>query len=479
MFRCIQVTQHLPNTIGPLCSLIMLALTWPLAEALAQDQSRAPNVVIIYTDDQGSLDLGSYGAQDIRTPELDALAREGIVFTNMYAPSAVCSASRAGLLTGMIPNRVGIPANVSSTRGEPGMSANVVTLAEHFAQAGYRTGHIGKWHLGYSHETMPNAQGFQYSWGYMTGVIDPYSHFFYWEGPPAHDLWRNGREIWEPGRNFLELTRIELAQFLETEDKRPFFLYWAPNLPHYPLQPSQSSLGLFQHLDEPRRTYAASLAEFDDLFGWFRRKLISAGVADNTLIIFQSDHGHSVEERATWGAGFAGNLRGHKASFFEAGLKVPAIFFDPTGASGEPGKRVAIASAMDWVPTLLDIIGLTGTRFEEFDGRSLVDVLADAEEPSPHEGLYWQLGKDPELSQWAVRVGDWKLIGNVFETKPPPGVSMLDDTDRDLFLVNLLTDPGERLNVVAQNSQKVEDLMALRQRFLMSLRDSAGDISND
>jgi arylsulfatase A len=479
MFQNLQGKVRISNTQALLCSLIVSAVTWPLTGAFAEIQSNPPNIVIIYTDDQGSLDLGSYGAVDILTPELDALAREGIRFTNMYAPSAVCSASRAGLLTGMLPNRVGVTANVSSTRGKPGMAGQVVTLAEHFALAGYRTGHIGKWHLGYSPETMPNAQGFEYSWGHMSGVIDPYSHFFYWEGPPAHDLWRNGHEIWEPGTRFAELARRELALFLEKGNRRPFLLYWAPKVPHYPLQPSQSSLGSFPHLSEPRRSYVASLAEFDHLFGWFRKKLAAEGLAENTLIIFQSDQGHSVEERASWGAGYAGNLRGHKASFFEAGLKVPAIFFDPTGKTGKPGERDAVASAMDWLPTLLDIVGIAGAELDKFDGRSLVAVLADMEEPSPHDSLYWQLGNDPKLAPWAVRAGDWKLLGNVYETKPPPGVLALNEADRNLFLVNLQSDPSERQNLAGSRVSKAEELLAIRERFLRSLQNSIGDLSND
>lgn len=479
MFQSMKITDQLLQVRGPLSALLLVLLAWPQTGAYAEIRNSPPNIIIIYTDDQGSLDLGSYGAKDIRTPDLDALAREGIRFTNMYAPSAVCSASRAGLLTGMLPNRVGIPANVSSVRGKPGMASKFVTIAEYLAKAGYRTGHIGKWHLGYTPETMPNAQGFQYSWGHMSGVIDPYSHFFYWEGPPAHDLWRNGREIWEPGSQFSELTKKELAQFIEKKDERPFFLYWAPTTPHYPLQPSQSALALFSHLSEPRRSYAASLTELDNLFGWLRRKLSSEGFSDNTLIIFQSDQGHSVEERATWGAGYAGPMRGHKASFFEAGLKVPAIFYDPMGDSGQPGERDAIVSAMDWLPTLLDIAGVAATPVDTFDGRSLVSVLADTEAPSPHENLYWQLGNDPELAPWAVRAGDWKLLGNVYETKPPPGVLMLDDEDRNLFLVNLRTDPGERLNLAASQPRRVEDLLSVRKQFLRSLQNTLGDFDDE
>ena len=454
-------------------------LSWPDTGAFAETGHNRPNIVIIYTDDQGSLDLGRYGATDISTPEIDALAREGIYFTNMYAPSAVCSASRAGLLTGKMPNRVGVSANVSSIRGKSGMAAEAITLAEYLGRAGYRTGHIGKWHLGYTHETMPNSQGFHYSWGHMTGVIDSYSHFFYWEGPPAHDLWRNGREVWESGRHLLELTQRELSQFLEKEDTRPFFLYWAPNLPHYPLQPRQSALAAFSHLSEPRRSYAASLMELDDLVGWLRRKLAIEGFANNTLIIFQSDQGHSVEERAAWGAGYAGEMRGHKASFFEAGLKVPAIFYDPSGETGEPGERDAVVSAMDWLPTLLELVGLGVANAETLDGRSLIAVLADKAEQSPHVNLYWQFGDDPESAPWALRSGDWKLLGNVYETKRPPGVSVLSDSDQKLFLVNLREDPGERINIAASRPEKLEELLTDRARFSRLLRSSAGTFDND
>ena len=478
MFKNIMLVRHSRSILCLLGSIFIGTFTSAQEGAPAEIRNKLPNIVIIYTDDQASLDLGSYGAKDLRTPELDALAQEGIRFTNMYAPSAVCSASRAGLLTGMLPNRVGVPANVSSTRGQSGMAGEAVTMAEYLTAAGYRTGHIGKWHLGYTPETMPNAQGFEYSWGHMSGVIDRYSHFFYWEGPPAHDLWRNGHEIWESGSLFSDLTKKELAQFLEQEDERPFFLYWAPGTPHYPMQPKQSTLTLFSHLSEPRRSYAATLAELDHLFGWLRKKLSSEGLSDNTLIVFQSDQGHSVEERAAWGAGYAGNLRGHKASFFEAGLKVPALFFDPSGDLGPSGERDAVVSAMDWLPTVLDIAGVAVTAGHTLDGKSLVTVLADPNEASPHDSLYWQLGNDVSSAPWAVRAGDWKLLGNVRETKPPPGAPVLNNADRKLFLANLRSDPGERQNLIASQSRKVTELLGVRERFLRSLQSSLDDLDN-
>jgi len=186
-----------------------------------------PNVVLIYTDDQGSVDAGCYGSEDLHTPAIDRLADTGIRFTNMYAPSAICSASRAGLLTGRIPTRAGVPGNVPSTKGQAGMPAAEITLAELLRDNGYATGHIGKWHLGYTPETMPNAQGFDYSFGHMGGCIDNYSHFFYWYGPNRHDLWKQGREIWRDGEYFGDLMVEECKSFITRRKAKPFFVYWA------------------------------------------------------------------------------------------------------------------------------------------------------------------------------------------------------------------------------------------------------------
>ena len=195
-----------------------------------------PNVIVIYSDDQGSLDLNCYGSTDLDTPNLDRLAEEGIRFTQMYSPSAICSASRAGLLTGRFPARAGVPGNVSSTQGVPGMPSNEITLAELLKTQGYTTGHVGKWHLGFTPDTMPNGQGFDSSFGHMGGCIDNYSHFFYWVGPNRHDLWRNGTEIHRDGEFFLDMMVQEGQKFIKANQDKPFFLYWAINAPHYPMQ---------------------------------------------------------------------------------------------------------------------------------------------------------------------------------------------------------------------------------------------------
>jgi len=182
----------------------ILILIYALNPAITTAQKLAvkPNVIIIYTDDQGTIDANCYGAKDLYTPNIDRLANSGVLFTQFYAAAAICSASRAALLTGKTPLNAGLPGNASAIRGEAGLPTEQITIAETLKKNGYKTGHIGKWHLGYSDKTMPLAQGFDYSFGHIAGCIDNYSHFFYWNGPNKHDLYRNGKEV--KGLDFLK-----------------------------------------------------------------------------------------------------------------------------------------------------------------------------------------------------------------------------------------------------------------------------------
>ena len=190
-----------------------------------------PNIIIIFADDQGYQDLGCFGSPNIKTPHIDRMAGEGMRFTNFYSGYCVCSASRASLMTGCYQPRLSMP-GVLGPRSRVGLHPDEVTIAEVLKTRGYATAIIGKWHLGYTPETMPNGQGFEYSFGHMGGCIDNYSHFFYWNGPNRHDLWRNGTEIWEDGRFFPDMMAEECSQFLEAHTEQPFFLYWAINVPH-------------------------------------------------------------------------------------------------------------------------------------------------------------------------------------------------------------------------------------------------------
>jgi arylsulfatase A len=425
------------------------------ASVAAQER---PNVLLIYTDDQGSIDLNCYGATDLITPHVDGLAESGVRFTQMYAPSAICSSSRAGLMTGRYPARAGVPGNVSSMEGVPGMPTTEVTIAEMLRAAGYATGHVGKWHLGYTPDTMPNGQGFDYSFGHMGGCIDNYSHFFYWNGPNRHDLWRNGTEVWEEGHYFPDLMVDECLQFLEAHREQPFFLYWAINVPHYPLQGTAYWRARYTHLDAPRRMYAEFVSTMDERVGRVLDRLDALGLREKTLVIFQSDQGHSTEERAFFGGGNAGPYRGAKGCLFEGGIRVPSIVSLP-GVIPEGEVRGQLATGCDWLPTIAAFTGAALPK-AHLDGASIRDVILSADAASPHESFLWVLGGGAN-PQWVVREGDWKLLGNPRDTSHQ---GELTDQDK-LFLANLADDPAESTNVAADHVEIVRRLHARYEAF--------------
>ncbi len=461
-----QARFHRPTFIFVATILSVVATISVVAAPVAAQEKRPtrPNVLLIYTDAQGSVDLNCYGAQDLATPHLDALAARGVRFTQMYAPSAICSASRAGLLTGRFPARSGVPGNVSSQKGRPGMPAEQVTMAEMFQAAGYATAHVGKWHLGFTPETMPNGQGFEQSFGHMGGCIDNYSHFFYWNGPNRHDLWRNGQEIWEDGKFFPDLMVRECSHFLETRaaGKRPFFLYWAINVPHYPLQATKRWRKHYEKLASPRREYAAFVSTMDERIGQVLAKLDSLGLRENTIVVFQSDHGHSTEERTFFGGGNAGPYRGAEACLFEGGLRIPSIAaFPHVIPAGE--VRDQWATGCDWLPTLAKLCRVALPQ-RTLDGKELTAVLKSSAAPSPHQRFYWRLGVGAK-AQWVVREGDWKLLGNPRDTSAPRNSPKLGVR----FLVNLQTDIGETKNVAAQHPEVLARLENLQQEFEASI----------
>lgn len=438
--------------VASLIGLTALALLSQVAGA-----AERPNVIIIYTDDQGTLDAGCYGAEDLQTPHIDALAKRGVRFTQMYAPSAICSASRAGLLTGRIPPRAGVPGNVSSQEGVAGMPQEEVTIADMMQAAGYATGHIGKWHLGYTPETMPNGQGFDYSFGHMGGCIDNYSHFFYWVGPNRHDLWRNGQHIWEDGRFFSDLMAEECEAFLEKNQDRPFFIYWANNVPHYPLQGTAKWRDVYKDLPHPRDKYNAFVSTLDERIGQVVAKIDELGLREKTLIIFQSDHGHSTEERTFGSGGYCGPYRGAKGCLFEGGLRIPSIVSMP-GTIPEGETRDQMVHGCDWLPTIADFCG-TPLPQARLDGKSLKNVILK-DSVSPHETLYWRLGRG-NRAQWVVRQGDWKLLGNPKDNSHKAELT----NDDKLFLVNLGDDITEMTNVAKDHPEVVKRLSTVHDEY--------------
>ena len=420
---------------------------------LAQAAERKPNVIVIYTDDQGTVDAGCYGATDLETPSIDALAKDGIRFTQFYAPAPVCSPSRAGMLTGRYPMRAGVPGNVGSKLGSVGMPSSQITMAEMMKTAGYGTAHIGKWHLGHETNTMPLAQGFDYSFGHMGGCIDNFSHFFYWSGPNIHDLYRNGTEVFADGEFFPDLMVKEAGQYMERNRDKPFFMYFAMNTPHYPYQGSPEWLEKYNKdgVPYPRNLYNAFVSTLDERIGTLRAKIESLGLTKDTIIIFQSDHGHSMEERAHHGGGSAGPYRGAKFSMFEGGLRVPAIISWP-GQLEAGGVRDQMGHGSDWFPTVAELCGVDIEGYD-IDGKSLVKVLQNDKAESPHQRLIWA-NNVYGGHRWAVREGDWKLLGNPSDSSKMAPITK----DDKLFLVNMKEDSSEMTNIAKAHPEKVKAL---------------------
>ena len=432
---------------------LVLALFVPSAVlAETAELSRPPNVVLIYTDDQGALDLGCYGSEDLLTPHTDRLAETGVRFTTMYAPAPICSPSRAGLLTGRYPATVGVPGNVG--RGGGGGLSGTATMAHMFQRAGYATALIGKWHLGHGENNSPQANGFDHSFGHLGGCIDNYSHFFYWDGPNEHDLWRNGSRVAYDGRYFPDLVIGEAEEFIVRSQGKPFFIYLAMNTPHYPYQGEEKWLQHYRDagVAHPRDLYNAFVSSQDERIGRLVAFLEQRGLLDETILVFQSDHGHSVEERAHFGGGNAGPFRGAKQSLFEGGLRVPSIISFPKRLP-QNAVRHQIVHAMDWLPTLAELCGIEPVD-DRLDGRSMVAILESSEAKEIHETLYWAY-----QNQWAVRQGPWKLIRN---PRNPVRGDGLAASDQPWFLSNLEEDPGERNNLAAKHPDIVERLANAR-----------------
>lgn len=431
--------------------------------ALTTTQARQPNVILIYTDDQGTIDVNCYGAKDLTTPHMDRLAKQGVKFSQFYSAAPVCSPSRAAVITGRYPQRAQIPGNVSSHKGHAGMPAHQITMAETFKAAGYNTAHIGKWHLGYDEATMPNNQGFDYSFGHMGGCIDNYSHFFYWNGPNRHDLWKNGNEIWRDGSYFPQLMVNEASAFIEANQKKPFFMYFAMNIPHYPLQGTEKWRQHYKELEAPRRMYATLISTMDEMIGKLVSKVESLGLRKDTIIVFQSDHGHSQEERTFGGGGSAGIYRGAKFSLFEGGIRVPAIISWP-GHLPEGESRDQLATAIDWFPTVANLAGIKKID-HRIDGKDITNLLMSAEARSPHDVFHWQTGggKNPP---WAVRKGDWKLLGNPRDTSMKAPITPTDK----LFLANLREDPTEMKNFAQQQPEVVNELLKLHEQWVIDVK---------
>jgi len=418
--------------------------------------AQKPNVIVILFDDLGLHDFGFLGANDLRTPNIDRLASSGVVCRNWYSNAPVCAPARSALMTGRNPMRAGVPDN-----GHP-LRPSEKTIASLLKESGYATALIGKWHLGSSADTVPNAHGFDYFYGFHEGCVDYYSHRFYWGEPKRanfHDLWRNREEIFEDGQYLTERIGEEAAAFIAHQREQPFFLYTAFNAVHYPMHAPQKYLERFPDLPPERRMYAAMLAAADDMVGGIVAALERTGQRERTLIFLLGDNGATTERRAGLNQEFATAgrntpFRGYKFSAFDGGMHVPALVNWPGHLSG--GRRIdRILMTADILPTVAQLPGAKLPNDRTFDGGDIWPVLT-ADAPSPHEHVAWAQG--PQL---AIRKGKWKLVLNgVTHDRTPAGQKPLEGEDA-VFLSDLEQDPGESQNLRRRHPEVVDELQTL------------------
>jgi arylsulfatase A len=443
----------------PFLALLALLSGLSASSVFAADPKH-PNVLLIVSDDQGTLDLNCYGSKDLDTPNLDALASRGVRFTQFYAGSPICSPARAAILTGRYPQRAQLPGMAPSRRGREGMPAEQVTIAEVLKPAGYRTALFGKWHLGTTMKTGPNNQGFDEFVGHRSGCIDNFSHNFYWDGPPIHDLWHNETEIWENGTHFSTIIVREAQRFLRENKDQPFFMELAFNCPHYPLQPFDPWRKRYEKYEEPRRTYAAWVSSLDESVGKVFATLDELKLRDNTLVLFISDQGHSTEERANFGGGNAGPFRGAKFSLLEGGIRVPTIISFPDHIP-ENQVRQQLAASVDLFPTICDLCGVELPP-RKIDGNSLVPMLKSNDAPATHDQFFWQVGE-----QWAVRDKDWKLVVNGMDTQNGKKLQ----GDERIFLSDMAKDFTERHNIAADHQDVVDRLTRMHAAWVKEVKE--------
>jgi arylsulfatase A-like enzyme len=410
----------------------MLIVTSLLLFCCGCHKVQHPDIILIMADDLGYGDLGCYGSHHMDTPNMDRLAALGIRFLDYHSNGAVCSPTRAALMTGRYQQRSGLGGVVTAAgHRHTGLSPDELTIADFLRSRGYHTGMVGKWHLGYDTAFSPLNNGFDYFKGYVSGNIDYHSHI---DQAGFFDWWQGKDTLVEEGYVTDLITEASL-DFIRTGRKAPFFLYIAHEAPHYPYQgrtdradrtiggefPNQGSR------PDRKNAYREMVQAMDEGIGKILAELEISGQLENTFIFFCSDNGANE-------IGSNGPLKGFKGRLWEGGHRVPAIAV--WKGHLEPGLSKETVLSMDLFPTIVSLVNDEEFDIQSFDGISIGPAMLQGAS-LPERSLFWRF-----KNQQSVRTGPWKLL--------------IDETDTLLY--NLETDPGEKMDVAGEHRTKVDSL---------------------
>ncbi len=424
----------------------LLACFTPTAAYASPD--RLPNIVVIVADDLGWADVGYHGSP-IPTPNIDRLVRGGVELDQHYV-APMCTPTRAALLSGRYWSRFG-NTSPSNTQVFP---SGTVTLARALSSQGYETGITGKWHLGSLPKWGPKKFGFDRSHGSLAGGVGPWNHA-YKRGEYTRTWHRNDTLITEEG-HVTDLIAAESVGFVESPREGPFFLYVPFTAVHHPLDEPPEWLRRGREADPERSQYAASTMHMDDAVGRIVKSLETAGQRGNTLIVFFSDNGGTINPADGDNARYPGDypkneplgrnepLRGRKTQVYEGGIRTPAVVNWPGRL--KPRKVHSLLHVVDWMPTLCKLVGVPSTTDLKWDGRDIWPILSgETTTPEPRV-LYWQ---GVSRRSAALREGDWKLV--VHRKKGGDQLELFD----------LVADPSEKEDLSAAQPQRVAKLKQL------------------
>lgn len=422
--------------------LIILALfTACFAETLfAQHKtSDKPNVIVIVSDDAGYIDFGCYGGTQIPTPNIDAIAKQGVRFTDAYVSASVCAPSRAGLLTGRYQQRFGFEHNTSSlvTPGykltDVGMDPSEQTIGNEMQANGYKTIAIGKWHQGEEQKHFPLNRGFDEFYGFIGGHRD----FFAYKNKPSNELalYNNNEIVPESKVTYLtDMLTDRATDFIQDNKDNPFFIYLSYNAVHTPMNAKKELMDRYASIADPgRRAYAAMMTSLDDGVGKVMETLKQQNLDRNTLIVFINDNGG-----ATVNSSDNGPLRGMKGSKWEGGIRVAMMMRWP-GHIAPNTICNKLVSSLDILPTSIAVGSGKQKGTKKLDGVNLIPYINGKNKREPHEALYWRRGVAA-----AMREGNWKLIR----------------VKENVLLFDLSKDLSETINLAFKHPGKTKEMLA-------------------